>query len=205
MEIIYVLTNPAMPNLVKIGKTLTNLEERIRSLSQHSGVPVPFECYFACEVEDVDKVEKLIHDAFGDHRVNPKREFFDINPERVVSALKLVELKNITPIDDIVEDAIEKRTLDKEREKRSKFNFSMVGIKPGEILTFIRDENITATVLNDNQIEFQGNITSLSAAAKKILRSQFDWSTNHSVQGTLFWCYRDESLTERRYRMETED
>jgi len=50
-DIIYILTNPAIPDLIKIGKT-TNLVERINSLSRHSGVPVPFECYFACEVED---------------------------------------------------------------------------------------------------------------------------------------------------------
>ena len=154
MEIIYVLTNPAMPNLVKIGRT-TNLNERIRSLSNHSGVPVPFECYYACEVEDGDKVEKSIHDAFGDHRTNPKREFFEIDPERVISILRLVEVKDITPADDIVEDDVDRKTLKKEREKREKFKFSMVNIKPGEVLTFSRDKNITATVLENNQIEFE--------------------------------------------------
>ena len=33
----------------------------------------------------------------------PKREFFRINPERVVSILKLVQLEDITPSDDYVE------------------------------------------------------------------------------------------------------
>ena len=47
-EIVYLLTNPVMPDLVKIGRT-TNLEERLRSLSTHSGVPVPFEVFYACD------------------------------------------------------------------------------------------------------------------------------------------------------------
>ena len=203
MEIIYVLTNPVMPNLVKIGRT-TNLEERIRSLSHHSGVPVPFECYYACEVEDGDKVEKSLHDAFGDHRTNPKREFFRIDPERVISVLRLVEVKNVTPTDDIVEDEIDRQTLKKEREKRSKFKFSMVNIKPGEVLTFSRDENIIATVVDDTKIEFEGKITSLSGSATQLLRSKFNWTTA-TAQGPFFWCCDGESLSERRHRMETED
>lgn len=48
-NIIYVLTNEAMPGLVKIGFT-ESLEDRIKYLSAHSGVPLPFECYYAAEV-----------------------------------------------------------------------------------------------------------------------------------------------------------
>jgi hypothetical protein len=66
-EIVYLLTNPTMPDLVKIGRT-TDLESRLRQLSTHSGVPVPFECFYACEVADSVKVEKALHDAFGDNQ-----------------------------------------------------------------------------------------------------------------------------------------
>ena len=48
-EIIYVLRNPAMPNYVKIGKTL-NLQQRMKDLDNTS-VPVPFECIYAALVE----------------------------------------------------------------------------------------------------------------------------------------------------------
>jgi len=67
MEIVYILINEAMPNYVKIGRT-TNLEQRIRSLDNTS-TPLPFECFFACTVNDAAFVEKQLHDAFLDNRV----------------------------------------------------------------------------------------------------------------------------------------
>ena len=70
-EIIYLLTNPSMPDLVKVGRT-SNLEERMRSL-YNSSTPVPFECFYACEVEDGIEAERRIHNAFGDNRVNQKK------------------------------------------------------------------------------------------------------------------------------------
>lgn len=160
-EIIYILTNPAMPDLIKIGRT-SNLEERVRSLSSHSGVPVPFEVFYACEVKDSVKVEKHIHEGFGDHRINQKREFFRLNPERVLAILKLVEVQDFTPIDDLVEDEEDRETLKRERARSQNFNFSLVQIPVGSTLHFVRDENITATVLDDKWVVFEGERTSLS-------------------------------------------
>ena len=48
--IVYCLTNPSMDNYVKIGET-TNLTQRLKSLDT-TGVPLPFECVYAIEVED---------------------------------------------------------------------------------------------------------------------------------------------------------
>lgn len=51
-QIVYVLTNSAMPGLVKIGKTTRNdLSSRMSELFS-TGVPVPFDCVYACEVDD---------------------------------------------------------------------------------------------------------------------------------------------------------
>jgi hypothetical protein len=85
-EIIYILTNEAMPGYVKIGKTSSSLEQRIKELSRSTSIPLPFTCFYACTVKDSGFVEHQLHDAFDDSRINPKREFFQISPERVVSA-----------------------------------------------------------------------------------------------------------------------
>lgn len=200
---VYVLTNPTIPDLVKIGKT-SNLEERVRSLSSHSGVPVPFEVYYSCEVSDPHKVEKHLHDGFGDHRVNPKREFFRINPERVVSILKLVEVRDVTPQNDIVDDEDERISLNKERGRRTSFTFSSVDIPVGSTLYFVRDESITVKVVDDKNVEFEGEVTSLSQSSGKILSRDYGWNST-SITGPRYWVYENETLSERRLRIESEE
>ena len=209
-EIIYILSNPTMPGIIKIGHT-SNLKERVRNLSSPPGVPVPFEVYYACIVEDCKKVEKGVHDGFGDHRVNKKREFFRLNPERVLAILKLVEIKDITPSDGIVEDQEDQQTLIKERNRKSNFKFSTVGITAGATLSFIRNEEIQVTVFNDKNVSFEDDResfgkdpVSLSQAALSVMNHYFG-KTWRSARGPDFWVFENETLSERRERMESED
>jgi len=50
--LVYVLTNPAMPRLVKIGQTTDKITSRMNELNT-TGVPLPFECLFACVTREV--------------------------------------------------------------------------------------------------------------------------------------------------------
>ena len=88
-QTVYILTNEAMPGLVKIGFTEGSVENRISNLSSATGVPLPYECYYAAEVDDMKRVESLLHQLFSEHRINPKREFFRLDPEKVVLALSI--------------------------------------------------------------------------------------------------------------------
>jgi hypothetical protein len=199
-EIIYVLTNEAMPGYVKIGKTNNNLEQRVRELSASTSVPLPFTVFYACTVKNSQFVEHQLHDAFDDNRVNPKREFFRVAPERVVAALKLAEIENMTPKKDFVESKEDQDALDTARKIRSRFNFEMVKIPVGAELYFSRDENIKAKVVDTyaaNSIELDDKKTSLSRSAQKILGYQY------GVAGTDYWMYEGETLDERRRRFES--
>ena len=71
MDIVYIPTNIEMPDLIKIGVT-KDLDQRLKSLFGHSGMPVPFEYFYAAKVSDDRTVEEKIHFAFGDHRTNPR-------------------------------------------------------------------------------------------------------------------------------------
>ena len=194
-EIIYILTNEAMPDLIKIGMT-DNLDRRVRELSRASGVPLPFEVYYACEVERMTDVEPALHDAFLDFRVNPKREFFKMNPERAVSILKLLEKRDVTPKSDIVDSQEEQQSLDKARDRRSVFNFKLVDSPVGAELVYVRDENVTVRVVDERRVEYNNEIFYLAPLSQKLL------GYARSVQGALYWTYEGETLDERRRRLE---
>lgn len=201
-EIIYVLSNEAMPGYVKVGRTTTSLEQRVNELSRSTSVPLPFTVTYACTVENSTFVESQLHDIFADYRVNPRREFFNVDPERVVAAAKLAEIEDITPKSDIVESQEDQKALNVARQKRSRFNFNMVDIPLGAELYFSRDPNITARVIGasgSDTIDFRGKHTSLSQSAQEIL------SYTNRVAGTAYWSYDGETLDERRKRMEEQD
>lgn len=200
-EIVYVLVNEAMPGYVKIGLTNTSLEERIRSLDTTS-VPLPFECFYAARVRNCREVERLLHDTFLDFRVRSNREFFEVSPERVVSAIKLAEIEDVTPKRDFVESEEDQKALNQAREKRSAFNFGMVGIPIGAEITFINDDTVRAKVIKlsgKRSIELNGEQTSPSSAAQKLLGYPYQ------VQGTIYWMYQGETLDDRRRRMENQE
>ena len=83
---VYILTNPAMPGLVKIGLTTRTPKERAAELSGSSGVPMPYAVAWARAVADCAAIEKVVHRMLDDRRVNGKREAFrcDVNTARQV-------------------------------------------------------------------------------------------------------------------------
>ena len=82
---VYVLTNPAMPGLVKIGLT-RNPSARAAELTVATGVPAPFVIAWCRAVSDCATVESAVHRLLDDRRVSDKREFFrcDVKTARQV-------------------------------------------------------------------------------------------------------------------------
>ena len=203
-NIVYIFINQSMPDMVKIGIT-DNVERRVKELSGSSGVPLPFECYYAVKVsEDAKKLEKKIHEGFDKQRVRREREFFYTSPENAKSILELLEImggENVTPKDDIVESQEEKQALDEARKLRTRFNFSMLDIKPGEILKFKKDNSIVCEVYDETQVKFRDKVTSLSNSADIILKEMgYEWL---SVQGPRWWVYEGKTLSELRNERES--
>lgn len=192
--IIYVLTNEAMPGYVKIGKTEGSVSQRIKGLDGTS-LPFPFECYYAARVADLDKAEKLVHDAFDDVRVTPRREFFTIDPERARSAIRLAEIEDVTPTEeDVVESTEDRAALDKAKKRRRNASFEMIGIEPGAVLAFSKDPSISCVVVSDKKVKFEGEEMSVSASAHKVIkRLGYDWP---AVNGWHYWLYEGQTLRE---------
>ncbi len=197
--IVYVLTNPAMTGIVKIGKTTREtIGDRMRELYS-TGVPVPFKCEFACKVTDTTKVEEALHLAFNPYRINPNREFFTIEPEQAIVILKLLEKPDVTSIvtsevnQKINESTTEsdKKAGDKlERQKRPPLNFIEMGIPIGSKLKYIKD-NIEVEVVGEKKIKYlTDDSISLTSVTKK------NFGLDYSVQPTRYWMYNGKNLTD---------
>jgi hypothetical protein len=191
-EIVYVLSNPAMPDLVKIGKTnRDSIDKRLKELFTTS-VPVPFECEYACEVEDSIKVENALHIAFGPYKINPKREFFKIETEQAIVILKVMSKKDITSnVQKEVNKSYSKS--DKEAGERLKIqrrpplDFYQMGINNGEKLEYLQDD-INVTVVGKKKVNLNGKEVSLTAATRELMGIDFN------IQPTQYWMYKGRNL-----------
>ena len=67
---VYIMLNPAIPGLVKIGRTRFQTKARARQLYS-TGVPKEFIVLWQENVHDSDSVERELHRRFKDSRVNP--------------------------------------------------------------------------------------------------------------------------------------
>lgn len=183
-QIVYALTNSAMPGLIKIGKT-TQADISLRMGQLYStGVPVPFECVYAVQVDDCTKVEAAFHVAFGPYRINPNREFFKISPEQVISILKLLGPNDATEeirkeLNENVSQA-EKDSGDKLK-KRPNMDFHEMGISDGQTLNFVDDEGITVVVHGPKKVVYKGALVSLTAATRAVL------GLDYSIQPSPRW------------------
>ena len=195
-KIVYILTNESMPDTIKVGIT-DNLDRRVRELDNTS-TPLPFECYYAVEVENASAIEKKIHEGLDDKRVRQNREFFNATPEQAKAILEIAEVmggKNVTPKEDIVETPQDKQALENARKKRGRIDyFGILGIQKGTTLTFSKDKNITCVVSDNGKIIFRDKETSLSGSALIVTNEMgYDWG---QVQGAGYWCYQGKTLRE---------
>jgi hypothetical protein len=159
MPYVYVLTNPAMPGLVKIGRTEDCATTRIAQLYT-TGLPFPFNLEFACRVADHNEVENALHIAFAPYRVNPRREFFKIEPVQAIAILKLLHTDDATAevaAEVVTEVNAEPGEVQKDveegakageryRQRRPNMNFREMNIPVGAILTStVNEMEVTVT------------------------------------------------------------
>jgi hypothetical protein len=84
---VYVLSNPAMPGLLKIGRTDVSPIDRAQELSSATGVPEPYvvEAYFTCA--DSAAVESGVHVRLARNR-KPSREFFELSIDAALATIE---------------------------------------------------------------------------------------------------------------------
>lgn len=204
---IYILTNDAMPDYIKIGYTgADGVETRMKQLDT-TGLPLPFRLHACIEVENAQQLEKLAHDVFASQRARSNREFFLMEPETAVRYLRAVSLNDSSAkwiaadqqmIDETGRHLGEAQVV---KPKQASFTFSAADVPVGSAVEFVRDPLITAKVVSDTEVEFEGNIVRLSPLTRLIFERQGNVNASGAYAGPHYFTYQDEILSDRRRRI----
>ena len=214
--VIYILTNPSFPDYVKIGYA-DDMKTRLKQLNRSECTPFAFRVYATYEVDTrltdmklhsiIDKLNpnlRAIDNVDGKKRI---REFYAMTAEDAYSLFEAMaeihgtmdKLKLAKPTKkEVNEEKIANEVKEESIERRTPFSFYACEIKAGEIIKYKNDPSIICTVVGDRTINYNGETTSVSALAQKLL------GFNHPVQGTLHFTYNREILADLRARLETE-
>lgn len=197
--IVYVLSNPAMPDILKIGRTSrSTVDERMREL-YNTSVPFQFVCEYACAAKNCVDLEKALHAAFAQQRLNPNREFFRIGLEQVLPLLcYLSELHQATnrtaEVDRVLklhETAADAAARDRYIARRPRMNFHEMGLADGALLTFTgpsSPEPTVATVCDAHKVLYNGEVTYLTPLTQQLL------GLPYAVAPARFWSHNGKSL-----------
>ena len=154
--LIYIVSNSEQKkNLFKIGKTSRTIEERIKELNSATGTLGRFKPHATFLVEDIDNIEKKLHNKLSDLRYQKNREFFESNYTEL-----LIKVENIIKNDCLRKiilskpdpKIIEKMKKNKVKIEKEFFNFDLEVEKTlEEKIKKRRSENEnTQKIINEN-------------------------------------------------------
>lgn len=215
---IYVLVNPAFPNLVKIGYA-DNVERRVKTLNSNPGLPDPYHIYATYKVkkrlEDL-KLHGLIDSLDPSLRHVKNREFYEMAPEKAFGILSAIaqingdeELLKLNPLhDEFFREAEERAKEEAEKKKATpkarRLTFKMLGIEPGEEIVFKEDETVRPVVASEDRVSYDGQIWKLSGLVKELKRRSGTATPSEAYQGGLYFTYKGSLLTDIRKGLESE-
>lgn len=207
--VIYILTNPSFPEYVKIGYA-DDLEKRLNQLNRSETIPFAFRVYAVYETDNrltdikvhdlIDKLNPDLRSVDNFDGKERKREFYAMSAEDAYELFDCIaqisgtsdKLKRMQPEGhEIIDENFATEIRKEKRQRRKVFNFYNVGLHTGDIIKYLKDDSITAIVVDGRHISYNGEITSLSALAAKLLGIS-------PVQGTLYFTYNDVILNDLR-------
>lgn len=187
---IYIMTNPCLNNMVKIGYA-TDVEVRRQQLST-TALPYEYEVYATYEtsgkLED-KKLHKLIDNLNQELRVSKNREFFMMEPEAAYELLEAIALISGT------QDKLKRKkaidTVNPQKNRLPAVNFSKCNIPVGSELVFVEDPDVKVVVVSERKVEYKNELTSLSAVAKGI--------KGYSCAGPSYFTYNGKLVSDIAY------
>jgi len=211
--VIYILTNPSFPEYVKIGYA-DDIERRLKQLNRSECIPFAFRVYATYEVNSrlsdlkihsiIDKLNpnlRYIETFSGQKRI---REFYAMSPEDAYSILEAIaeihgridKLLIIKPNEeDVLAEEIAREVDTESTERASNFSFTKCNIPAGDQIEYAYDSSLKAVVVDDRNVEYQGETMSLTALAKQLSGKKYN------IGGPRFFKYKGEWLNDIRHRL----
>lgn len=191
--IIYLMTT-AVTGLIKIGKTRSaQYQERMRNLESNGYYNVVgLKRAFAIEVDDYEDKEKLLHEIFSKHQI-ANSELFALDLDMVKKLLFAFEGKIVFPKETNKEKGF--KEIATINNKNKLFNFYNKGIKNGDKITFIYDEIITAKVVGEREVEYEGQVYKLSPLVYKLMEQRGKLNKSGTYQGAKYFKFNGKVLT----------
>ena len=209
---IYILTNPAIPNYVKIGYS-DDVLERVKVLNSSDGMPFSFRVYATYDVP-VRLADKKLHAIID--QLNPElravevkdgktrtREFYAMSPEAAYSLLRAIaelhgfedRLKLWEQSEEDKKNEASDAKSENAKKRMEAFRFSLCDIPIGATILYRNDHEKAATVVDDRHVCYEGKEYSLSSLALLLTDKE------GTLQGPLYFTYEGEVLADRRRRI----
>jgi hypothetical protein len=117
-DIAYVLFNPSMPTLSRVGLMAGRTPSELMEEFYSENVPLPYECVYACKVKDGAQAERAVFEKFGAEQIGRYGDFDDVKPERLVEVLRPYETEDITAS---FRESFDSTLTDEEKEARANY------------------------------------------------------------------------------------
>lgn len=187
--VIYILTNPSFPEYVKIGYA-DDIDKRLAQLNRSECIPFAFRVYAYYKVPKrltdiklhnmIDKLNPNLRSVEQFDGKERKREFYAMSPSDAYSILE-----TIAEINDLKDNLVLVEATDSEIEKeieaveiRTKRKFTALPkldwlikqgiVKIGDEIYVINHQNDTAILVDEKNVNYNGNIMSLNAFGCKV-------------------------------------
>lgn len=177
---VYILTNPSMPGLVKVGKTTNTPNQRMGELHS-TGVPTPFALEFSISVRDCHDAERSAHKALSYCRISNNREFFRVEPKRaiekileVVDECEVVDFRESHGVEKIEAEIRRRKKAREEAERKKEIEIERQR-KERETAKRLRHESLSRDI---RQLELKLE----SLGSRPVEESPGGWAI-------LAWCY----------------
>lgn len=207
--LIYILTNPCLPGLCKVGIT-DDIDSRLKRLNKAEVIPAPFEVYATCETgpDMSDKTLLTMLDTLG--HIQPiedydgkKRSdhFFENDPNEILDVLRIVASFAGTADKITVLGVKDEPQPEKSFARRRNWGFFDYGLKAGDAIDYVgpgSEENPRKLFVLDNKTVSDGETSGTLTSFGKLF-------SNTTTTCTMLFAVNGETLWDIRKRLENDE